>query len=44
MPDGGPDNCFNCIHNEANHGEGLRNLAVLDASWSGGSFSIRIRR
>lgn len=31
MPNGGPDNCFNCIHNEANHGEGLRNLADLEA-------------
>lgn len=30
MPNGGPDNCFNCIHNEANHGEAPRNLAELE--------------
>ena len=30
MPNGGPDNCFNCTHNDANHGAPLQSLADLE--------------
>lgn len=30
MPNGGPDNCFNCIHIEANHGAQPQSLSELN--------------